>query len=97
MGPRILLGSSPCAGLHTVDHTIHPPIKELLSSTGTGLTSLQISASKAARILVHAITPEIRACNFIKKETPTQSFSCEFSEIFKNNFFNRTPPVAASG
>ena len=34
--------------------------------------------------------------NFIKKETPTQVFSCEFCEIFKNNFFHRTPPVAAS-
>ena len=26
-----------------------------------------------------------------KKETPTQVFSCEFSEIFKNPFFFRTP------
>ena len=28
-----------------------------------------------------------QACNFIKKETPTQMFSCEFCEIFKNTFF----------
>ena len=35
-------------------------------------------------------------CNFIKKETLAQVFSCEFCEIFKNNFFKRTPPVAAS-
>ena len=27
------------------------------------------------------------ACNFIKKETPTQVFSCEFYEISKNTFF----------
>ena len=27
------------------------------------------------------------ACNFIKKETLAQVFSCEFCEIFKNNFF----------
>ena len=27
------------------------------------------------------------------KETPTQVFSCEICEIFKNSFFNRTPPV----
>ena len=33
---------------------------------------------------------------FIKKETLAQVFSCEFCEIFKNNFFKRTPPVAAS-
>ena len=30
------------------------------------------------------------------KETPTQVFSCEYCEIFRNSFFHRTPPVAAS-
>ena len=35
------------------------------------------------------------ACNFIKKETLAQMFSCEFCEIFKNTFFKRTPLVAA--
>ena len=29
-------------------------------------------------------------CNFIKKETLAQMFSCEFYEIFKNTFFYRT-------
>ena len=33
---------------------------------------------------------------FIKKETLAQGFSCEFCEISKNNFFYRTPLVAAS-
>ena len=28
-----------------------------------------------------------QACNFIKKETLAQVFSCEFCEISKNNFF----------
>ena len=28
-----------------------------------------------------------KACNFIKKETPAQMFSCEFCEIFKNTYF----------
>ena len=28
-----------------------------------------------------------KACNFIKKETPAQMFSCEFCEIFRNTFF----------
>ena len=32
----------------------------------------------------------------IKKETLAQEFSCEFREIFKNTFFYRTPPMAAS-
>ena len=36
------------------------------------------------------------ACNFIKKETLTQVFSCEFWEISKNTFFYKTPSVAAS-
>ena len=27
------------------------------------------------------------AYKFIKKDTPAQVFSCEFSEIFKNTFF----------
>ena len=36
-------------------------------------------------------------CNFIKKETLVQVFFCEFREISKNTFFNRTPLVAASG
>ena len=36
------------------------------------------------------------ACYFIEKETLAQVFSCEFSEISKNTFSYRTPPVAAS-
>ena len=33
-------------------------------------------------------------CNTIKKDTLAQMFSCEFGEISKNIFFQRTPPVA---
>ena len=40
--------------------------------------------------------PPVEACNFIKKETLAQVFSCEFGKIFKKTFFNRTPPVDAS-
>ena len=35
-------------------------------------------------------------CNFIKKETLAQVFSCEFCEISKNTSFYRTTLVAAS-
>ena len=35
------------------------------------------------------------ACNFIKKETLAQLFSCEFCEISKNTFPYRTPLVVA--
>ena len=38
-----------------------------------------------------------QVCNFIKKETLAQVFSCEFCEISKNTFTYRIPPVAASG
>ena len=30
---------------------------------------------------------ELKACNFIKKETPRQVFSREYGEIFKNSRF----------
>ena len=33
-----------------------------------------------------------QACNFIKKESLTQMFSCELGNISKNSFFNRKPP-----
>ena len=39
---------------------------------------------------------KLQACNFIKKETLAQVFSCEFREISKNTFFYRTPLVATS-
>ena len=38
-----------------------------------------------------------QACNFIKKETLAQVFSCEFCEISKNTFFTEHLRVAASG
>ena len=37
-----------------------------------------------------------QGCNFIKKETLTQVFSCQFCEISKNAFLLRTPLVAVS-
>ena len=37
-----------------------------------------------------------QACNFIKKQTLAQVFSCEFCKIFKNTNFYRTPLVGAS-
>ena len=36
------------------------------------------------------------ACKFIKKDTPTRAFPCEYSDIFKNRFLKSTTPVAAS-
>ena len=42
------------------------------------------------------VSLQSQACNFIKKESLAQLFSCEFCEISRNTFFNRTPPVDAS-
>ena len=39
---------------------------------------------------------KLQACNFIKKETLAQVFSCELCEISKNTFSCRTRLVAAS-
>ena len=38
-----------------------------------------------------------QACNFIRKETPTQVFSCEYCEVFKNTSFEEHLQMAASG
>ena len=38
----------------------------------------------------------LRQSLFFNKETLAHVFSCEFCEISKNTFFDRTPPVAAS-
>ena len=56
---------------------------------------LQLCYHKNSRQNLANHRPE--ACNFIKKETLTQVFSCEFYEIYKNTFYYRTPLVAASG
>ena len=45
--------------------------------------------------LSYLIKLQASACNFIKKETLAQVFSGEFCEIFRNNFFSTTPPLAA--
>ena len=46
-------------------------------------------------ILIKLLAPA-SACNFIKKETVAQVFSCKFSGISKNTFSYRTPLVTGS-
>ena len=43
--------------------------------------------------LVHCLQSMREAC---KNEAPSRVFSCEFCEIFKNNFLYKTPLGAAS-
>ena len=44
-----------------------------------------------------SVFDKVAGLQFFQKETPTQVFSCEYCEIFKDSFFNRTPLIAASG
>ena len=65
--------------------------------------------SKKSGQQMHSMAPKItcfptescdllrpQACNFIKKKTLVQMFSCEFCEISKNTFTYRTSTVAVS-
>ena len=60
---------------------------------------LKISQNSPEKIFgrVSFLKFQTSACSFIKKEALAQVFFCEFCEIFKDTFFYRTPPVAASG
>ena len=40
------------------------------------------------------VNPE--SLQLYEEDTPTQMFSCKHCETFKNSFFSRAPPVAAS-
>ena len=40
---------------------------------------------------------QVDTCNFIKKESLAQVFSCEFCEIFKNTFFTEHLRATVSG
>ena len=55
-----------------------------------------LSEAVIQRCSVKNVLHEHEACNFIKKETLAQVFSCEFCEISKKTFFYRTHLVAAS-
>ena len=47
-------------------------------------------------LLLYFIMLLPQACNFIKKETQVQVFTCEFCEISKNTFFTEHLWVTAS-
>ena len=38
---------------------------------------------------------KVEACNFIKKDTSAQVFSCEFCKFFNNTFFTENFQVTA--
>ena len=47
-------------------------------------------------LLICVFAPNGQITLNVGSEGPAHAFSCEFGEIFKNTFFVRTPPVAAS-
>ena len=57
---------------------------------------LEISQNSQEKPVRVSFLIKLQACNFIKKETLTQVFSCEFCEISNNTISYRTPPVIAS-
>ena len=59
------------------------------------LEILQNSQKNTCARVSFLIKLQTSACNFIKKETLAQVFSCEFCKISKNSFSYRTSPVAA--
>ena len=61
------------------------------------LEILQNSQGNTRARVSFLIKLQSSACNFIKKKTLVQVFSCEFGKFSKNTFLYRTPPVAASG
>ena len=50
----------------------------------------QISQENAFARVSFLIKLQAKTCNFIRKETQAQMFSCEFCKNFKNTFFHRT-------
>ena len=60
------------------------------------LEILQNSQQNTCARVSFLITLQAEVCNFIKKETLAQVFSCEFCKISKTTFSHRTPPMAAS-
>ena len=58
--------------------------------------SIAKAQKKVIDVVLVSLLLTLNACNVMKKETPTQVFSCEFCEFFKNTFFHRTPLGAPS-
>ena len=85
----------------TAEHPCRSAISIKLLCNGT--SKWFITSFESALILIilfKSIGPtcsvkKVYACNFIKKETLAQVFSCVFCDISENTFSNRTPLVAA--
>ena len=69
------------------------PMSKIFWSLNKAWSTLEIKKTKNK--FLNYNSRKSQAFNFIKKETVTQAFSCEFCKISKKTFSYRTPPVAA--
>ena len=63
---------------------------------GQFLNELRVSFKCLAKLRSSHLYSEA-SCNFMKKETMAQVFSCELCEFSKNNFFTEHLRATASG
>ena len=69
----------------------YPP--EVFCKKGVFKNFIKFTGNACARV---SFLIKLHACNFIKKETLAQVFSCEFYEISKNTFFTKHLRATAS-
>ena len=70
----------------TFHYHFHFPVAQRCSAKKMFLKILQNPQKNTCAGVSILINLQAEACNFIKKETLTQVFSCEFCEISKNTF-----------
>ena len=81
---------------HHIDSFVLEAVTRRWSVKIVFLKSFQNSQENNCVRVSFLIKFQASAYNFIKKETLTHFFSCEFCKIFKNTVFLRTPLVTAS-
>ena len=80
----------------TKDRSTHPAMfceKDVIKNFIKKFRKIHREIPMPESLFKQSYRPKIR--NFVKKETLARVFSCEFSDIFKNASFYRTPLVAA--
>ena len=77
------------------DHNTNRSSRPKLFCKNMFLEISQNSHENTCATVSFLINLQASACNFIKKETLAQVFSCEFCKISKNTFSCRTPTLSA--
>ena len=82
--------------IRSISISILPILTHPIQKQSSGSVLQKNCSYKFHKIHKIRLCQSLKTCNFIKKETLAQVFSSEFCEISKNNFFYRTPTIAAS-